>query len=430
MVMIKNSLYISVVLFIVSLLNGCSGGEADYNLEDVNPIYHGNFIDEAVEGVEYVRSNGENDVTGRGGQFNYKRGELITFYVGALTLGTSVGSSVLTPRELAHGSQVIEDNIVSNRVRLLLALDSDPKIGIQVSSTMRQKAKSWENSIDYNQSEVDFSTEVEQVTNGDISGAALPSKDVADTHFRKTLTCAYSGAYQGAWDVENSNETSGYVGVMIQANSTVVLIGEREIDAQTRSITYVVGQHDVNEKAYTFNPDVYYYFDSTANNGDGSLVSVTNDINISGNGISQAYDHIKGSFFDGSKTGSYEVRRADASSNAAYRFTGFGWNNAGGLPIGMVFMDIDPDGKVSGLIHYIPDTSIQPHLHGSVDFMTGDVNITVDAPDQNILPPLSKVNGTINFNDTSTPSSLTWNTLDDSPLGSVQLDGCQLQAID
>ena len=89
-------------------------------------------------------------------------------------------------------------------------------------------------------------------------------------------------------------------------------------------------------------------------------------------------------------------------------------------------MDIDPDGTVSGLIHDIRDTSIQPQLHGTADFASGDINITVEMPDQ-----ISIVTGNINFNDTSIPSTLTWTNEEESvTYGSVRLDGCQLQAID
>lgn len=428
--MIKTEYFYFAIPLFVQLMIGCSGGEADYTLEDINPVFQGKFIDEAVEGLEYTRSSGEQGLTRTGGQYSYKKGDLITFHIGALNLGTSSSSSILTPRELATGAQVIEDNIVSNRVRLLLALDKDPKIGIQIDDMTRSNATSWSSSIDFDQNETAFSTAVEVATHGDISASSLRSKQYADEHFARSLRCAYSGGYEGAWTSPDTNETTGFVGVMIQSNGTVVIIGEKELPNQDSQITYVVGNQNINQKAYTFNPDVYYYYDSTANNGNGSLVSVSNDINISGNGISKAYDHIIGSFFDGQTSGSYEVRRADASANAAYRFTGFGWGATGGLPIGMIIMDIDPDGTVSGLIHYIPDTRIQPQLHGTVDFISGDVNITVEAPSQTKLPKLSTVDGQINFNDTSKDSNLTWRTTDGSDLGSVKLDGCQLQAID
>ena len=422
----------NLIILLSFFIFGCSGGEADYTLGDVQAgikkTVQGQFIDETVEGLEYRRSSNNVGVTQAGGKYLYESGELITFHIGALEIGTAGSGSILTPRELAHNSQVIEDNSVSNRVRLLLALDSNSnKSGIQISDSIRQKASNWDSTINFDQNEADFASAVEQVTKGDVLSGDLPSKDIADKHFRKTLTCAYSGAYQGAWDVPDSNESSGYVGVMLQANGSVVVMGDGQtVNDQDNSIIYVVGNHDINNKSYTFNPQVYYYYDRA----DKVLKAVEDGTNISGVGSSVAYDHVIGSFSKGSQSGSYEVNRADASNNAAYRFTGFGWDTNGGLPIGMIIMDIDPDGKVSGLIHYIADVSIQPQLHGTVDFVSGDVTITVDAPDQNTLPIISDIRGSINFNDTSEESALTWTTTDGSELGSVKLDGCQLQAID
>ena len=113
------------------IFTGC-GGEADYSFDDLSTL-HGKFIDDAVEGLEYTRSSGDAGITAKGGNYSYKRGDFLSFHVGALELGTSNGASVITPRELAQGVDVIEDPSVNNRVRLMLALDSDDqRIGIQI----------------------------------------------------------------------------------------------------------------------------------------------------------------------------------------------------------------------------------------------------------------------------------------------------------
>ena len=219
----------------------------------------------------------------------------------------------------------------------------------------------------------------------------------------------------------DSNESSGYVGVMLQANGTVIVMGDGQtVNEQNNSVIYVVGDHDINSKSYTFVPDVFYYYNRTSE----ALVAVSDGVAISGVGVSKAYDHIVGSFVNGAQSGSYEVKRADSSSNAAYRFTGFG-DDTTDRTIGMIIMDIDPDGKVSGLIHDARDTNIQPRLHGTADFISGDINITVEMPDQ-----VSFVRGNVNFNDTSVASTLAWTNEDESvTYGRVRLDGCQLQAI-
>ena len=420
MKVIKQILFNLSSIMLATLMLGC-GGEADYSLEDVNPTFHGKFIDNAVEGLEYRRSNGDTGVTLKGGRYSYKRGDFLSFHVGALDLGESESGSVITPRELAQGVDIIEDPSVNNRVRLMLALDSnDQRIGIQIDEATRSSATLWKQTIDFSKSESAFITEVNTVTNGEIT--QLPTASEANTHFAKSLRCAYSGAYQGAWDVPDSNESSGYVGVMIQANGFVVVMGDGQtVNGQDNSVIYVLGDHDINTRSYTFRNDGFYYY----NRSGSELTLVTNGVVISGEGVNTAYDKIRGSFVNGSESGNYSVTRADASSNAAYRFTGFG-DDMTGMTIGMIIMDIDPNGKISGLIHDVRDTSIQPQLYGTANFLTGEVNIVVDMPAQ-----VSIVSGTINFNDTSIPSELVWeNEAGTVTYGKVRLDGCQLQAID
>ena len=405
-----------ITLFIV----GC-GGEADYSIEDVNPTIQGKFIDDAVEGLEYSRSNGDMGMTTTNGSYSYKRGEMISFHVGALDFGESEGGSVITPRELAEGIDNIDDPSINNRVRLMLALDSnDQRIGVQIDDATRDSAASWQNTIDFTKSESLFIDEVNTVTNGTIT--QLPTAQEAHDHFSKSLRCAYSGAYQGGWSVPDSNESSGYVGVMVQANGFVVVMGNGQtVNEQENSVIYVLGDHNISTKSYEFRNDGFYYY----NRATSTLNLVTNGVAISGEGTNTAYDKISGSFVNGTESGSYSVTRADALSNAAYRFTGFG-DDTNGMTLGMIIMDIDPDGRISGLIHDIRDTTIQPELHGTADFMTGDVVIYVEMPDE-----VSMVTGNINFNDTSTPSELKWtNESGAIPYGKVRLDGCQLQAID
>jgi len=405
----------------VTMMISACGGEANYSFADVQPLHNGIFIDDAVEGLEYQRSNGEKGVTLKGGRYSYKSGEFITFHVGALELGSRDVSSVITPRELAQGVTQIEDPLINNRVRLMLALDTNSeRIGIQIDEAMRQNAVSWKNSIDFSKSEAAFVDEVNSVTNGMIT--QLPTAAEANAHFSKSLRCAYSGGYQGGWSVPDSNESSGYVGAMIQANGFVVVMGDGQtVGSQEDSVLYVLGDHDINTKSYLFRNDGFYYYDRAT----AALTLVTDGVSISGTGTSIAYDKIVGSFVNGTQVGSYTLSRADASNNAAYRFTGFG-DDTTGMTIGMIIMDIDPDGKISGLIHDIRDTTVQPRLEGSADFVSGEVSIRVEMPDE-----VSIVSGNINFNDTSVPSQLTWeNEAGDVTYGQVRLDGCQLQAID
>lgn len=417
------------------VLVGCSGGEADYSLNDINPDRSGRFIDSAVEGLEYQYPDGKQALTGKGGTFQYKKDDTLGFYIGALSLGSSEAGFILTPRELAHNPGSIQEPAVSNRVRLMLALDQDSdRLGVQIDGSLRSQASTWEPTIDFLVSEADFTAEVQRVTHNEI--ITLPSATVANTHFEKTLTCAYSGAYQGAWNVPDSNDSSGYVGVMVQANGDVILMGDGQtvpsvqlndgtvLAEQNNSIVYVVGHDDINTKSYSFDTNVSYYYNRTIK----QLLGVENSAIISGVGESISYDQVEGTFANGPQNGSYHVQRADASKNAAFRYTGIGVDDSG--VIGLLIMDFEKNGHVVGLIHDARDITNQPQLDGNIDFNTGDITVTVDMQGQQ-----SMLRGNIYENDIVTQQlrdvNLSWESMDGvDTYGYVEVDGCQLQAVD
>ena len=430
----KQIISVMLSISIVLIVTSCSGGEADYTLDDVNPTFQGKFIDEAVEGLEYTRSTGEQALTGRGGAYAYKEGDLITFSVGKLELGTSSSSSLLTPRELANGVSVIEDPIVSNRVRFLLALDSDPKIGIQINSAIREQARSWSGFLNFNQNETNFANAVEVVTQGDVLATDLPSKAVADAHFARSLRCAYSGGYVGAWKVPDSNATTGFVGAMLEANGHVVVMGGGQtVDGQEDTIVYVTGSHNVNNQAFIFDTtdanvgsNAFYYDRDYA--GTGKLIQYQS-ASMSGNGQSHSYSYISGSFQNATQQGAYELHRADALSNAAYRYTGFGITGslqAPGDVLGMLIFDIDASGRVDGMIHDIRTPMEQISLSGQADYVNKTIEIIINNAEQ------SRLYGSVNFNDTTGEAYIDWfpDANNQTPIGYIQLRGCQLQAID
>jgi len=420
-----NKISLNLLLTIV-FLTGC--GEADYSLDQVSPILQGKFLDNAVEGLEYNRSNGDSGITTAGGYYDYKGYESITFSVGALNLGSVNGASVITPRELADVDSYIEDSKVNNRVRFLLALDSDDqRIGIQIDEAMRERARSWEPEIDFSLGEQAFVSIVAEKTHNDIT--SLPSKSEATEHFAKSLRCAYSGAYIGAWDIPNSDESSGFVGVMLQANGDVMVMGDGQtIGDQNETMLYIKGEHNINRRAYTFESSKILYYDRTSL----QVTELDSGGAISGSGQSSSYESIDGSFSMGDQNGSYHVSRSDSSENTAYRYTGFGYDispsvNAEGedIPIGMIMLDIDKEGNIFGSIHDMRNPMAEITLDGSVD-SRGSVNIVVDMPE-----PLedSFLVGTINFNDTTAPLRLLWGDVGVT-YGSVVIDGCQLQAVE
>ncbi len=438
---------LSVYTTLFMLFSGCSNGETSYSLADLmqmnqsedntttedttvhqDKIKYGLFLDAAVEGLEYRNEKGEENVTTEGGRFSYVGNEQLHFHVGKLELGSSNGRYIATPREMVKGTSLLESPVINNRVRLLLALDSDAdRYGIQIDDTTRATADLWPTKVDFTKEALAFSTEVESATDGYIT--LLPTALDAKNHLIKTLECAYSGAYQGAWDVPDTNTSSGYIGVMVRADGGVVVMGDGQTikdksdNDQNNSVMYVIGHDDVEKKEYSFDNNIFWYYDRSTQ----QLESGDSSVSISGVGKHVSYNIIEGSFVQDNRTGSYRAYKSDATKNAAYRFTGFGnmFSPDINWTVGMIIMDIDPDGNINGKIHDVRDTMAQPKLSGKVDFNTGNMNMTVLMPGNT-----SYVTGTITFDENRTQSVLRWHDQHNTvQYGEVVINGCQLRAI-
>src|SRR5690606_30387198 len=57
-------------------------------------------------------------------EFNYRVGELITFFIGGLEVPSVAAKEIITPLDIAN-SETLEDNQVINILRLLHSLDKD-----------------------------------------------------------------------------------------------------------------------------------------------------------------------------------------------------------------------------------------------------------------------------------------------------------------
>ena len=110
---------VSVVILL--LCGGCGGG--DSNNDAVTSVTTtGQFIDDYVQGLEYSCSSGTSGVTNSLGEYTCNAGDDVTFYLGAVSLGTvAAQGSLISPYNLFPGN---EDAAI-NLARLLQSLDSD-----------------------------------------------------------------------------------------------------------------------------------------------------------------------------------------------------------------------------------------------------------------------------------------------------------------
>lgn len=100
----------------------------------------GILVDSPVSGISFAASSGKTGVTNDKGSFNFNYGDKIEFKLGGLALGNIPGSQIVTPIELANGS----DTKLQNLLVLLQSLDSDsnPTNGITISSETAAAVKS------------------------------------------------------------------------------------------------------------------------------------------------------------------------------------------------------------------------------------------------------------------------------------------------
>jgi cyclophilin family peptidyl-prolyl cis-trans isomerase len=116
--MFSRLLVMSATALAVAALGAC-GGKAP----ELGPVLTGQFLDGPVEGLGF-RTATLSGTTGAQGQFSYRAGESVTFFIGGLELPSVRGAAVVTPLEVA-GTGSLNDARVVNMLVLLQSLDED-----------------------------------------------------------------------------------------------------------------------------------------------------------------------------------------------------------------------------------------------------------------------------------------------------------------
>jgi hypothetical protein len=399
MKMVVNAIAVSAAA--VLLITGC-GGSSDGGSSDQSPsLQTGYFLDSGVEGVTYTRSGEANGTTGASGAFEYLPGETVTFSIGGLTIGQAAGSPVVTPLHFATAATDLQDPEVNNVVRLLLALDEDAaESGIQISEETLQAAADW-TTPDYNLSESAFAGSVSLALGAD-APLSLPTAAQAESHFLGTLECAYSGAYIGRW---NTSDDSGDWGVLVRANNTVIARAKNDSDTTFMDLTS--GSRNTVAKTLSFSGGLF----SIDPNDPYALPS--NDGSVSANASFVDADHLDGTATVSPEGGSVTLSasRIGSSPTAKYRFTG-NYTDTTGIG-GLFTMDIDADGKVTGLGYDIEMDEEFP-ISGLVDGTT--LTFTTDDTTTG-GGNIDLINGTLNAS---------WSDVSDGSSGDVSGTGCQL----
>jgi para-nitrobenzyl esterase len=108
--------------------------------------------------LDYL-ADAEPGTTNIAGEFSYHAGQMLSFSVGDLQLGTAEGAPILTPLTVTSGATSADDQRVNNKLILLQTLDADGDLnnGIQISSAMRTHVSRHAPSLSFDQAPAAFS---------------------------------------------------------------------------------------------------------------------------------------------------------------------------------------------------------------------------------------------------------------------------------
>lgn len=176
-----------ITLIIGALLVGC-GGSGSGSGSSSDTVKTGVFLDSPVINIGY-RTETLEGVTNSLGEYEYLRGETVTFFIGDLELPPVTATGTVTPLDIA-ATQDTSDSEVVNIIRLLQTLDKNGNLDDGI--TIADRAIAWATQVDFTLSISDFaaSSAVDTlITNGgqDVVVTALVSTDSAISHFEEKL---------------------------------------------------------------------------------------------------------------------------------------------------------------------------------------------------------------------------------------------------
>lgn len=351
-------------------------------------ILQGQFKDTNIAGVHFV-SGGQAGITNSSGTFSYEQGAAITFSIGGITLGTTIGKAVITPIDLIENGSA--DHVaVQNMVRFLLMLDSDgyTQNGIQISSAVQTAATSWAQ-IDFNSA--NFSTDVTNImmaaTAADGGSHSLPNTATAQQHMESTHFCIYSGAYKGAFTAGTFAE--GSLGISVDA-----LTGQVSGFAYNTASTQLIELSNI-----------------TAIKHNQSVAFVSGDNTHTLTGEFSSPNTISGTWNKGEESTAFTGTRLTGAENSVYRFTA----NYTGTDAGLFTFDIDQNNKITGSSYNVKNNS-ENSLSGT---LIGTKLSATAGSGMQLQGLLSIESGTL---------SGTWSDSTNGSSGTFAGSGCQLNS--
>ncbi len=205
--MLKNrvnlkNLNLGLTLAVILSLTACGGGGSSSNVK----ILKGVFKDSNVAGLSYI-SGKQKGITDKNGGFKYEENNAVAFSIGKVALGSGTGKAIMTPLDLVVDGKLNSTEVI-NKARFLMMLDKDNNVsnGIEISSKVSTKAKSWA-PINFASTSFPSQTVFQYLIDASVEDSishAIPSIETATKHLRTSLLCANSGAYIGSYSGDES----------------------------------------------------------------------------------------------------------------------------------------------------------------------------------------------------------------------------------
>lgn len=188
------------ILVTLLALGACNDGDDTRDTGDAGDIadglaQRGQFLDSAVQGLEYESAQSQGTTDANGG-YDYVEGTgQITFSLGGLQLGTAVAAPILTPLDLQQDAADAQTSDFGlNVAQFLQTIDNDAETsnGIQITQAMRDAAA--DRSIDFSQTAENFADDgAVQILVADMTAtrpggaSSLMERSLAIEHLTETL---------------------------------------------------------------------------------------------------------------------------------------------------------------------------------------------------------------------------------------------------
>ena len=257
----------STILLSTLILSSCGGGGGSD--DDGDNAKTGVFIDSAVEGLSFSTKT-QSGLTNSKGEFKYLEGEVITFNLGKIEIGSTFGAEYISPLDIIN-SFLPADESASNLAQLLQTLDTDnnPDNGITLPSTIAALPAN----LDVNDATAveaalgqALISATDAVNHLNSSISAFPPRSVDDVYQRVTIG---STGLAGCPDVVDAEVTVSRdtAGTRVY-DGTITLAGGGQY-------TFTADDSTIRNPSITDDPDHSYRVD--LNTFEGSILVLTND---------------------------------------------------------------------------------------------------------------------------------------------------------